>query len=61
MVSGSGDLLAPVPWFLSPGPWFLSPVSPLLTLYLDQFLIFVLVDGWTLVVRMLLESFGGPP
>jgi len=26
-----------------------------------KLLLFVLVDGWTLVVQMLLESFGGPP
>jgi len=43
---------------ISMGMMMLPPVMISLPLKL---LLFVLVDGWTLVVRMLLESFGGPP
>ena len=39
------------------GMMMLPPVMISLPLKL---LLFVLVDGWTLIVRMLLESFGGP-
>ncbi len=43
---------------ISMGMMMLPPVMISLPLKL---LLFVLVDGWTLVVQMLLESFGGPP
>jgi flagellar biosynthetic protein FliP len=43
---------------ISMGMMMLPPVMISLPLKL---LLFVLVDGWTLVVGMLLESFGGPP
>jgi flagellar biosynthetic protein FliP len=42
---------------ISMGMMMLPPVMISLPLKL---LLFVLVDGWTLIVRMLLESFGGP-
>jgi flagellar biosynthetic protein FliP len=42
---------------ISMGMMMLPPVMISLPLKL---LLFVLVDGWTLVVQMLLESFGGP-
>jgi flagellar biosynthetic protein FliP len=42
---------------ISMGMMMLPPVMISLPLKL---LLFVLVDGWTLVVRMLLESFGPP-
>ena len=42
---------------MSMGMMMLPPVMISLPLKL---LLFVLVDGWTLVVGMLLESFGGP-
>jgi flagellar biosynthesis protein FliP len=43
---------------ISMGMMMLPPTMISLPLKL---LLFVLVDGWTLVVQMLLESFGGPP
>ncbi len=43
---------------ISMGMMMLPPVMISLPLKL---LLFVLVDGWTLVVQMLLESIGGPP
>ena len=43
---------------MSMGMMMVPPVTISLPIKL---LLFVLVDGWTLVVGMLLESFGGPP
>ena len=43
---------------MSLGMFMLPPVMISLPLKL---LLFVLVDGWNLIVGMLLESFGGPP